>query len=211
LADQEAKLRYDNPSFYDTLHDDATKLEKRLHKLARKANENHFLCRKAMNSSLRHAKEVGFALIAVQKKLGRNLSPQDQETFGKKRGRFGRWLVANFDGTDRLARYYMTVALHWFDKEVRIARVKGLEPDSMRGFLRLIGKHTDPPAAEPTERDLLIADIIELTKEWLRFMEVSDLQIMYDEYHQLWKAMEFRILKIRGQAKRDRKQKEQVA
>lgn len=92
-------------------------VEPPLEELALEANRRHALCREAAWAIVEHALTAGEALLAAKAQV--------------QHGAWLPWLAANFDGSERTAQLYMTVAAN----PQRVADLKA--PDlSLRGIVR---------------------------------------------------------------------------
>jgi ParB family chromosome partitioning protein len=105
--------------------------------LAAVANGEHRRCEAAIGSALQHAIASGQALIEAKARL--------------KHGEWLPWLAEHFEGSARIARAYMMVALNWqrVANSQPVASALDANSQSLRAALRLLaapdGKHDSKP------------------------------------------------------------------
>jgi hypothetical protein len=114
-------------------------LSARLESLSRTANEHHREACKAWRGALEHACNAGAALQEAYERLGR-------------RGKWGRWLRTNFEGSPRLARDYRRIHREWNDPRLIAARVGGFERASIQAVLNIL-RGKQPPMPDTATAD----------------------------------------------------------
>jgi hypothetical protein len=128
----------------------------KLSQLAETANANHRAVGRVWLQALNYAKVAGDALNEARPILGG-------------RGRWGKWVRSQFDGSWRTARVYMRVSKKWNDPRMETARAGGMEPESIQAFLDIV-------RGKSPRRTILTARSQKERREIGRESDIRDLQ-----------------------------------
>lgn len=154
----------------------------RLEEIADQANSLHVQAITAWRNALKHAKSCGELLIEAKRLLGG-------------RGKWGRWVDREFHAASRrTARVYMQIARHWDDPRIEQARVRGMEPDSIHGFLRFV-KHEPLDYTKrtvPFDPDCLYDWLTAAAKK----LSFNEREVFLENFDKLWKVLHKRLKRI---------------
>lgn len=154
-------------------------LAARLEELKDIANENHLLAQRNYRGFLEHARKVGEALQEAYERLGR-------------RGKWGKWVRANFAWSARLSRQYRQIHRYWNDPRLAAARAAGFELKSVQAVLKILrSEHPKPagwqPAADATaeSRRVIRRDFARRLKE----LQPEEISAYYWNLDHFWELM----------------------
>ncbi|WP_417398202.1 DUF3102 domain-containing protein [Gimesia chilikensis] len=145
--------------------------------------DNLWHCREANQAKLHHARLVGQDLIKAKKLVS------------TKRGKWTMWLKHNFDLSGQTARVYMRVAREWNHPDVIEHRNDGMDPKSIKSFLKLVkDEHREvDDLSGDLENNQFVVDPPEmkvaqlhhwlnsLFRDWLRDLNLTELEVF--EHH----------------------------
>lgn len=101
-------------------------IDHELIQLKESIQKNLWHCSEANQAKLHHARLAGNDLIKAKKLVS------------TKRGNWTMWLSHNFDLSEQTARVYMRVAREWNHPDVIELRNDGMDPTSIKSFLKLL-------------------------------------------------------------------------
>lgn len=164
-------------------------IDHELIQLKESIRENLRHCSKANEAKLHHARMVGKDLIKAKK------------LFSTRRGNWTMWLKDNFDLSGQTARVYMRVARQWNDPAVVAHRNNGMDPKSIKSFLKLVknkcGEEVDDLSGD-LENNSFVVDPPEIKeaklRDWLnslfrtslRDLDLTELEFLEFYFDKLW-------------------------
>jgi hypothetical protein len=141
------------------------------------ANKLHAAQGTLMSGALEYAKRAGKYLLAAKSRT--------------KTKEWTKFLKEHFKGSVETARVYMRVANKWNDPRISEARRGGMEPESIKGFLKIVSNA--PPEKEITfdskieeRKDGERAILREYFAVWLKKRELVELELMDSNFDDLF-------------------------
>jgi hypothetical protein len=146
--------------------------DRTLAELGQKAFEHHVAAKKAWQSSLKHARAAGRALLKAK--------------FHIPRGEWSAWLENwsnGFGVSTRTARVYMQVVKKWNSPQMKLARSRGLSIDSVSSFLNVVTEATKSTMEVDfeSERKLLLEQIRRAILDVLKPLSKTELAYFANE------------------------------